>query len=280
MEGKQGHWIQSIIHAMGPSACEQLEARAGPGHWTRTAGQNCSGNTRSRNADGKQSLQQGLKRERLASSWRHGPTNHQDKTKAVGGSQYGLLLLYVSVCLLLKRPSQQRKTTCVQQMQPKYNRSKLLHVGCWALSDVVRVRKQTGLSSLWIPMRNREGDRIVRRPSTSQSRPRGGRDDRERGICGATVNRSAVTLTHTHTQKKMVVSTDCNWTEKGAIRSSVSSFLDMVAGRELSVFNNACFFLFCSSTLYFKDTLSAPGYTRLLLFKIYIIIIYFYCNMV
>jgi hypothetical protein len=200
MEGKQGHWIQSIIHAMGPSACEQLEARAGPGHWTRTAGQNCSGNTRSRNADGKQSLQQGLKRERLASSWRHGPTNHQDKTKAVGGSQYGLLLLYVSVCLLLKRPSQQRKTTCVQQMQPKYNRSKLLHVGCWALSDVVRVRKQTGLSSLWIPMRNREGDRIVRRPSTSQSRPRGGRDDRERGICGATVNRSAVTLTHTHTK--------------------------------------------------------------------------------
>lgn len=73
---------------------------------------------------------------------------------------------------------------------------------------------------------------------------------------------------HTHTHKKMVVSTDCNWTEKGAIRSSVSSFLDMVAGRELSVFNNACFFfyfvprLFISKILYLLRVIPDSSYLK------------------
>lgn len=99
--------LNPIHHPCDGAIC-MWAARGSSWSWTRTAGQNCSGNPRSRNADGKQSLQQGLKRERLASSWRHGWANQpprQDKSRSA-----------TAICICLS-PSKAPKSAAENNMR-------------------------------------------------------------------------------------------------------------------------------------------------------------------
>lgn len=262
MNVREARPLNPIHHPCDGAIC-MWAARGSSWSWTRTAGQNCSGNPRSRNADGKQSLQQGLKRERLASSWRHGWANQpprQDKSRSA-----------TAICICLS-PSKAPKSAAENNMRA---------------ADATEIQQKQSftcrLLDCLVSEFRWETEKVTgscgghRRPSHAHVVV--GTTGREEYAELQWTDQLSHSHTHTHTKKWLSPPTA---TERRRARSVVVYlpfwiWLPAVNSQSLIML---VFFLFCSSTLYFKDTLSAPGYTRLLLFKIYIIIIYFYCNMV